>query len=68
MDIDIRVPVGLLFLLIGGSLVAYGLTSDPAIYAASLGLNINLIWGAAMGVFGLAMLALAAAGRRIRPK
>jgi hypothetical protein len=52
MDIDIRVPIGLLF-------VGYGLVSDPAIYAThSQGLNINLGWGAAMTVFGVAMLGL----------
>ncbi len=65
MALDIRLPVGLLFLLIGALLIAFGLTSDPALYAThSLGLNINLIWGAVMAVFGLAMLALAASARR----
>jgi len=67
MAFDIRLPVGLLFLLIGGLLVAVGLNSDPAIYARSLGVNVNLIWGSAMGLFGLALLALAATGGR-RPK
>ncbi len=65
MALDIRLPVGLLFLLIGAMLVVFGLTSDPAMYAAhSLGLNINLIWGAVMATFGAAMLALAAYTRR----
>jgi hypothetical protein len=67
MAFDIRLPVGLLFLIVGGLLVAFGLNSDPAIYARSLGENVNLIWGAAMGLFGLALLALAATRGR-RPK
>jgi uncharacterized membrane protein len=59
MSFDIRLPIGLLFLAIGAILIAYGLTSGPAIYAAhSLGININLLWGAALGVFGLVMLAM----------
>jgi hypothetical protein len=63
MAFDIRLPVGLLFLIVGGLLVAVGLTSDPALYARSLGENINRIWGSVMGLFGLAMLALAATRR-----
>ena len=68
MALDIRFPVGLLFLLIGALLAVFGLNSDPAIYAAhSLGLNINLIWGVVMIVFGVAMLAVAAAAARSGP-
>ncbi len=68
MAFDIRAPVGLLFLLIGALLAAFGLDSDPSLYRAhSLGLNINLIWGVAMAAFGLAMLALAARARRRGP-
>jgi hypothetical protein len=59
MRFDIRLPIGLLFLVLGAILVGYGLNSDPAIYAAhSLGVNINLAWGAVMGVFGVVMLGL----------
>ncbi len=68
MDIDIRLPVGLLFLVIGALLIVFGLTSDPAIYAASLGVNLNVAWGAAMAVFGALMLLLAVAARRTAPK
>jgi len=66
MRFDIRVPIGLLFLLTGLLLAAWGLISGPAIYQAhSLGLNINLDWGAVMVVFGLVMLGLSAwAGRK----
>lgn len=64
MSFDIRLPIGLLFLALGMVLIGYGLTSDPEIYRThSLGLNINLIWGACMSGFGALMLALAATRR-----
>jgi len=67
MRFDIRLPIGLLFLLIGLILAGYGLVSDPAIYRThSLGVNINLVWGAAMVLFGLVMLALAGLKARRR--
>jgi hypothetical protein len=55
MSLDLRLPIGLLFVLLGALLGLYGLVSDPAIYAASLGVNVNLWWGAVMLVFGGAM-------------
>lgn len=59
MKIDIRTPVGLMFAFVGLLLVGYGLLGDPAIYERSLGVNINLWWGLAMGAFGAVMLWLA---------
>ena len=60
MQLDIRLPMGLLFLILGVILVGYGLTSDPAIYTEhSLGQNVNLLWGAIFALFGAVMLWLA---------
>ena len=60
MQLDIRLPMGLLFLLLGIILVVYGFVSDPAIYARhSLGQNVNLLWGSIFALFGAAMLWLA---------
>jgi len=60
MQLDIRLPMGLLFLLLGIILVVYGFVSDPAIYVQhSLGQNVNLLWGAIFAFFGGAMLWLA---------
>ncbi|HEY1889160.1 MAG TPA: hypothetical protein VGG63_02045 [Steroidobacteraceae bacterium] len=59
MGLDIRIPIGSLFVVLGALLAAYGLVSDPEIYRRSLGLDINLWWGVALLMFGLAMLALA---------
>ena len=59
MQLDIRLPMGLLFLLLGIILVVYGLVSDPAIYAEhSLGHNVNLTWGVIFALFGGWMLFL----------
>jgi hypothetical protein len=63
--LDIRIPIGLMFSLFGMILLVYGLVSDKAIYALhSLGLNINLIWGAVLILFGGTMLLLAFFKRR----
>jgi hypothetical protein len=60
---DLRLPIGLLFVLLGAIIALYGLFSDPAIYAVSLGRNVNRSWGLVMLAFGAVMLALAWRGR-----
>lgn len=63
-QLDVRLPMGLLFLTLGVILVGYGLTADTAIYAQhSLGHNVNLLWGALFAVFGGVMLWLARRAR-----
>ena len=62
MGLDIRIPLGLIFLITGGMMTVYGLfTRHSAIYERSMGVNVNLIWGIVMLVFGLIMFI---AGRR----
>jgi hypothetical protein len=56
MSLDLRVPIGLLFASLGALLAAYGLLGDPAIYQASLGINVNLWWGCVLVLFGGVML------------
>lgn len=59
MDLDVRLPIGLMFSIFGVLLSAFGLLSDPRIYQVhSLGINVNLIWGLVLLLFGLAMLGL----------
>ncbi len=60
MSLDIRIPIGLLFAIIGAILVTYGLFSNPAMYQA-IGINVNLWWGAVMLLFGIVMFVV---GRR----
>ena len=64
MTLDLRVPIGLLFGVLGLLLAGYGLVSDPAIYQVSLGVNVNLWWGLVMLLFGGAMLGSAWIGSR----
>lgn len=66
MNFDLRLPLGLIFTLFGLMLTGYGMFSDRAIYARSLGLNLNLGWGAVVLVFGLWMGTLALLARRKR--
>ena len=59
MSLDLRIPMGLMFTLVGAILVAFGIsTNGSPIYAASLGINANLWWGLVLFVFGLIMLLL----------
>jgi len=59
MNLDVRLPMGLLFALIGVILLVHGFTADPAIYDShSLGININTRWGAVILAFGACMLFL----------
>jgi hypothetical protein len=54
MGLDVRLPLGLLFLVIGALLAFYGLsTIGSDLYAKSMGVNLNIIWGSIMMVLGL---------------
>lgn len=64
MNFDIRLPIGLMFGILGVLLCGYGLISGPDIYDRSLGINVNLIWGAVLVVFAATMLGLVWFGRR----
>jgi hypothetical protein len=66
MGLDVRIPLGLMFLLTGGLMAVYGLfTRGSAIYEKSLGIDVNLIWGGLMLVFGLVLYLLGRRPRRI---
>ncbi len=62
MKLDLRLPIGLMFSIIGALLVIFGLASDPSIYQRSLGINVNLWWGLVLVGFGLGMLWLVRRG------
>lgn len=64
MGLDIRIPIGLLFSLIGVLLVGFGAMGNNEIYARSLGYNVNLLWGSVLLVFGLSMLIFGYRGSR----
>jgi hypothetical protein len=60
MGLDIRLPIGMLFSILGIMLIIFGLLSDPALYVQSLGINVNFRWGIVLLVFGAVMLYLGA--------
>jgi ABC-type Fe3+-siderophore transport system permease subunit len=64
MRLDIRLPMGLFFSVLGGLLAVFGAVSSPAIYARSLGVNVNLLWGLVLLLFGIIMMVLAYRARR----
>jgi hypothetical protein len=57
MGLDIRIPIGAMFAVIGSLLAVYGLVTAGSVrtYEQSLSINTNRYWGAVMLVFGLAM-------------
>jgi hypothetical protein len=61
MGLDIRWPIGLMFSLVGLLMTIYGFATlgDAGMYHRSLDININLIWGIVLLVFGALMLAMA---------
>jgi hypothetical protein len=65
MGLDIRWPIGLMFSLIGVLLLIEGVIGGDK--SLSLGININLIWGVVLLVFGALMLLGAARGRKTPP-
>lgn len=60
MGLDIRWPIGLMFSIIGAMLAIAGLVNGPS--ERALGININLIWGIVLLVFGALMLLFAIKG------
>ena len=60
MGLDIRLPIGMLFSIFGIMLIVFGVFSNPSLYARSLGVNVNLIWGVVLLMFGGVMLFLGA--------
>lgn len=64
MKLDLRLPIGLMFATFGVMLTVYGLVSNDAMYATSLGINVNLWWGLVLLVFGLVMLGFALRAQR----
>ena len=70
MGIDIKIPIGLMFSILGLLLTIFGLftNSDTGLYQRSLGTNVNLWSGAGMLIFGLVMLGLALKSRKMKTK
>jgi hypothetical protein len=66
MNLDLRIPMGLMFSFVGIILTAFGLATnhDTALYAKSLGINANLWWGIVLLIFGQTMFHLGRRGQK----
>ncbi len=57
MGLDIKIPIGLMFSILGLLLTIYGIsTSGSVIYEQSLNININLWTGGGMLIIGIILL------------
>jgi uncharacterized membrane protein len=56
--VDIRIPIGLMFTVVGIIISVFGFftISNTEMYHKSLGINVNIIMGLFMLIFGLVML------------
>jgi hypothetical protein len=65
--VDIRIPIGLMFSVLGVLISIFGFVtkSDSAMYQRSLGINVNIIMGLVMLVFGLIMLFLSQRKKKV---
>ena len=56
--VDIRIPIGLMFSILGVLITVFGFVtiSDTEMYQKSLNINVNIIMGILMLVFGVVML------------
>jgi hypothetical protein len=60
MNLDIRYPIGLLFVIVGAILAGCGIVLPPETSSHLLfGMNVNISWGLVQLAFGAIMLALA---------
>lgn len=61
--LDVRLPIGWLFLVLGVMLAVYGYANPPAeslrLGQVLLPLNLDVPWGILMALFGVAMVSLA---------
>ena len=67
MNLDLRIPMGLMFSIIGVILSGFGAATigRADLYSRSLGINANLWWGIVLLIFGQVMFHM---GRRSQKK
>lgn len=63
MNLDLRLPMGMMFSILGAVLLSFGLATRarPELYAKSFGINANLWMGVSLLIVGLIVVGM---GRR----
>lgn len=66
-DLDLRFPIGGLFVVLGAILLGYGVitSGDAVMYERSSDINVNLWWGAVMLLVGALFLSFAVRASRV---
>jgi hypothetical protein len=65
MNLDLRLPMGGMFTLVGLILTVKGMLSwGSDIYDRALGVNLNFYWGLVLLAFGLVMFVLGRRGQK----
>lgn len=62
--LDLRSPIGWLFVIFGTMLVIFGYASPETTKVGESTINLNITWGSVMGLFGLVMVLLAKTGAK----
>jgi hypothetical protein len=55
-ELDIRWPIGFLFILMGLAVAVYGALAHATSISSPHDINLNLVWGLVMLLFGLGMV------------
>ncbi len=63
MTLDVRMPIGLFFVLVGALLTVYGAVTRHEPGASPTGVPIDMVWGAVLLAFGIVMVMLARRAR-----
>lgn len=68
MKLDLRISMGLMFTSMGVVLTTWGIKTNDnvALYARSLGINVNLWWGLVLLGFGVMLYIVGQRGRRMQ--
>jgi hypothetical protein len=56
--LDLRFPIGYFFLIIAALLIGDGLAQPSPVALSGHVFNLDIVWGAVMGVFGAIMVGL----------
>ena len=66
MNLDLRIPMGLMFSIIGVILTGFGAATNGRVdlYSRSLGINANLWWGLVLLIFGQVMFHMGRRGQK----